>query len=284
MSIWDALRLGRKREAGGSEGLSAPRFEPLEPRLLLNADVSGLELDSLLAERPIEAAIVVDVVPQDAGLVQQVVTADDTGLSESSLPGASVGVVPETASDGQETQIGQLLGSLTAAEAVCAPIHDRTSPVGLAGDADVSLQSTENGSSVTQQLVETLRAANGPPESHVASLDVTPQLSGVPVTTLASEGRGLVVSPEDTLSGQGIIGQDVYVWGRLSPGNSPGVIEITGDLTFDGADTGVIDDAYVPPAADDTVGTLVIEIGGNTAGSEYDQVRVSGDRGTGGNP
>ncbi|MBC8218305.1 MAG: LEPR-XLL domain-containing protein, partial [Planctomycetes bacterium] len=119
----------------------------------------------------------------------------------------------------------------------------------------------------TEQLIETLRVPHGPPISEINTL---------------------VVEESGTLEGNSAIGQDVIIKGTLSPGNSPGIITIDGDLTFDSDDQDTIDDSYIPPAgpdAEDTVSTLVIEIGGSTPGAGgsgdedngYDQVNVTGD-------
>ena len=74
----------------------------------------------------------------------------------------------------------------------------------------------------------------------------------------------------------------------LSPGNSPGIIDIDGDLTIDGSDSDVIDDSYTP-SGPDTVGTIQIEIGGTSAGpgetttdDGYDQINVAGEVSLGG--
>ncbi|MCI0497883.1 MAG: hypothetical protein L0Z54_06305, partial [Thermoplasmata archaeon] len=106
----------------------------------------------------------------------------------------------------------------------------------------------------------------------------------------ASDGA-LVVGPDQTLRGNGEIDGDVLVSGGvLSPGNSPGIVTIAGDLTISDGDGDIIDDDYTPPGSTgDTVGTLYIEIGGETPGpgspvtdDGYDQIRVQGDISLGG--
>ena len=92
----------------------------------------------------------------------------------------------------------------------------------------------------------------------------------------------LVIGPGDTWSGNQTIVGNVINRGRLSPGNSPGIIEIAGDLTLDASDGDTINDDY-EPAGTDTVGTIEIEIGGLNPGPSvpvddgYDQIQVDGN-------
>ncbi len=94
----------------------------------------------------------------------------------------------------------------------------------------------------------------------------------------------LVVGASETLKGSGTIEGDVFIGGLFSPGNSPGIVTITGDLTIASGDPDTINDAYTPPAGSDTVGRLEIEIGGLTPGpgpagdinNGYDQIIVNG--------
>ena len=75
----------------------------------------------------------------------------------------------------------------------------------------------------------------------------------------------LIVEPDETLSGNGVINGDLTLGGILSPGNSPGLTQINGDTTFDG--------------------TLEIEIGGSGgpgAADGHDQIIVSGTANFGG--
>ena len=111
-----------------------------------------------------------------------------------------------------------------------------------------------------------------------------------PGNPLVEEG-GLIVEASETLAGSGEIVGGVINYGVFSPGNSPGVVTINGDLTIFNGDTTVIDDSYIPPVGSDTAGELVIEIGGLTPGpgpvgdvdNGYDQIRVNGDVNLGGN-
>ncbi|MFV2068579.1 MAG: beta strand repeat-containing protein, partial [Pirellulales bacterium] len=78
------------------------------------------------------------------------------------------------------------------------------------------------------------------------------------IASAATPAATLTVGSSGTLAGSGTIYADVSSNGTVSPGASPGVLNITGNYT-QGPD-----------------GWLEIEIGGLTAGSEYDQVHVSG--------
>ncbi|UCE37498.1 MAG: hypothetical protein JSW00_18920 [Thermoplasmata archaeon] len=94
----------------------------------------------------------------------------------------------------------------------------------------------------------------------------------------------LTVRPSDTLEGSGTINSDVVVSGLFSPGHSPGIVNINGNLIIKSGDPDVINDDYQDPPKGDTVGTLEIEIGGLTPGpgdpvvdNGYDQIIVNGN-------
>ena len=72
-----------------------------------------------------------------------------------------------------------------------------------------------------------------------------------------------------TLSGSGLasLGDGTVVnIGEISPGNSPGMLTIDGDLVFN-----------IPFGFSPTGGKLVIELGGLTGGVDYDVLHVTGD-------
>jgi len=98
--------------------------------------------------------------------------------------------------------------------------------------------------------------------------------------------EGLVVGASETLRGSGTIEGDVVVAGVFSPGNSPGVVAIDGNLTMDSGDPDTIDDTYsTPHTGEDTVGTIEIELAGTGAAGAadgYDQINVSGEVDLGG--
>ncbi len=86
----------------------------------------------------------------------------------------------------------------------------------------------------------------------------------------------LIINPGQILAGNQTIDADVLNQGLLSPGNSPGIINIDGDLTIDGA--------YDQGQAGDPTGSVLIEIGGLAPGpgdpnvdDGYDQINVTGN-------
>jgi fibronectin-binding autotransporter adhesin len=86
------------------------------------------------------------------------------------------------------------------------------------------------------------------------------QTAGVTnVNGVLSAAPALVDIRGGTLSGAGAVVGDVKNGGTVAPGNSPGILLVTGNYTQTSA------------------GILDIEIGGLTAGSGYDQLRVLGD-------
>jgi T5SS/PEP-CTERM-associated repeat protein len=91
---------------------------------------------------------------------------------------------------------------------------------------------------------------------------------GIGRLELGTGGRlitdSLEIRDNATLGGTGGIEGDLTVFGTLSPGNSPGVTSVTGDLVLD------------------SLATLLIEIGGFDVGTEFDLVDVTGDATLGG--
>jgi uncharacterized protein (DUF2141 family) len=71
-------------------------------------------------------------------------------------------------------------------------------------------------------------------------------------------GTDLNISPGETLSGEGTIQANLTNAGTVSPGSSPGTITVSGN--------------YIQ----ESPGTLSIELGGLTAGSDHDQLVISG--------
>jgi len=120
----------------------------------------------------------------------------------------------------------------------------------------LSAATGQNGTqdSTAAQLIETLRAANGPPSSEGFDLHLTPDAA----LNLISPW---IIGPNDRLTGTGTILGEVINRGLLSPGNSPGITNVTTFTQTAGA-------------------TTMIEIGG-TAGAGvdpngWDQTNVSG--------
>jgi hypothetical protein len=86
----------------------------------------------------------------------------------------------------------------------------------------------------------------------------------------------LSLNSNDRLTGSGTIVGDVINGGIIQPGNSPGIIDIVGNLTVAAGNSASITDGFSGNAA----GTLQIEIagkGGAGASNGHDQVRVTGN-------
>lgn len=207
---------------------------------------------------------------------------EQTGDPATAVEESGLGAAAETVA--AEASNGSLAGD---------PGSESTGPV-LGTDSTVFNPQPE-------QLTETLRAANGPPvgdiapqqfptaalgpmlqpvESDVVSDSISlPASETAPVASTSSPSNtihlqpdqpldastGLVVGPSVTLSGSGDVQGDVVVLGHLSPGNSPRIEYITGDLTL------------LPTT------TTTIEIGGRSPGpgspnvdDGYDQINVTG--------
>ena len=153
-------------------------------------------------------------------------------------------------------------------------------------------------------MVETLRAANGPPGpvgDQVVSSDSNSSLEPFGLQSSSSfnsasqasanvlgqdliklvPGRTVTVdelslNSNDRLTGSGTIVGDVINGGIIQPGNSPGIIDIVGNLTVAAGNSASITDGFSGNAA----GTLQIEIagkGGAGASNGHDQVRVTGN-------
>jgi hypothetical protein len=80
------------------------------------------------------------------------------------------------------------------------------------------------------------------------------------INNALSSGGGTVNCNEGTCSGSGTIGGDLNNnGGTISPGNSPGVMAVTGDFS------------------QSAESSLLIELGGTAAGTEHDMFRVDGE-------
>jgi hypothetical protein len=90
-------------------------------------------------------------------------------------------------------------------------------------------------------------------------------LGNMAINNALNSGGGAVQCLEGTCSGTGTVGGDlINNGGTVSPGNSPGVMEVPGDFTqYDGS-------------------TLLIELAGTAAGSQYDVLQVDGEASLGG--
>lgn len=270
MGIYNWLGVGMKCERMERGGSPLWSLEALEPRLLLSADVSPLEVLPAPLESTVDSVISIDLVSDDG-------EDPDAGAGELSLTLEEAS--PEDGSAQEQARMESL--SALAAEVECRATSESSlsSPLSQNDAGGEMPADSVAQSSVTEQLVETLHVANGPPQQDPLGAQSAPD--------------ALWIGSSESLSGNVALDGDVVILGTLSPGNSPGIITIDGDLTFNGADPDTVGDGYTPPpgpGAQDTVGGLVIEIGGLTPGpggpgdanNGYDQVNVTGAVGLGG--
>ena len=100
------------------------------------------------------------------------------------------------------------------------------------------------------------------------TVGATGRLSALGAVTRNLVNQGVIVGPaigsgqflvfNGTVSGAGAYEGRIAMNGTFSPGNSPGIVNVTGDLLLDSANL------------------LTMELGGTTAGSEYDRINVTG--------
>ena len=127
---------------------------------------------------------------------------------------------------------------------------------------------------VVSQLVDTLNASNAPPvpenfssvlhDFSYFSKETPGEIRIDPSIEVDLGTSPVYLSASYTLSGNGTIHGTVVSDGKLSPGNSPGILEFTGDLTLN------------------SESITDIEIGGTAPGSQYDQIIVAGNADLGG--
>jgi hypothetical protein len=165
-----------------------------------------------------------------------------------------------------------------AAAAVKGITFDNSNTYVIAGAGSVTLSSDNNSSTVNvlqgdHQFQAVVNLSNATDVDVAASSSLAfnnvLDLAGNTLTKMGTgtmrinndliTGGGTVVVAAGVLSGGGTVGGDVTNnGGTLSPGNSPGILEITGDY------------------AQNADGGLLVEIGGTDPGSEFDVLEVAG--------
>ena len=90
------------------------------------------------------------------------------------------------------------------------------------------------------------------------SIDVDGLNAGENAVTLTARNNGVISSPPGVSAAQEITGGTITLNGQVSPGGSPGQFDMTGNLVLDAADT------------------YVVELNGPNAGTDYDQINVTG--------
>ncbi|MDB5857653.1 MAG: hypothetical protein JWQ76_1342, partial [Ramlibacter sp.] len=146
---------------------------------------------------------------------------------------------------------------LGAAQAVLAPVRDQDQLALEAYDSGTQIvaqqPSTQASAAVVADILRLTGQSRGMAEFAVDSAAF--DLAKVQDRLGFLEGA-FDVQPGQKMGGSGQITMDVYNDGVISPGYSPGRIDITGDYT--------------------QTGTLTIELGGAAPGTGYDQLNVSG--------
>ncbi|MFT5407848.1 MAG: hypothetical protein ACI9NC_000553, partial [Verrucomicrobiales bacterium] len=299
-------------------------LEALEPRVLLSADglsaafggaASGAdEAGSVAAEVIVEEGQNDAVEGADAVLTYdpaEVVDGmfDGVALDAEEAPVASDGDVQTPAAGPElgaaEDEIEEASEPAVAADSDAAALAWQR-PIVLTESltwSDPAPMTLDLADPLTDRMVTTLRAANGPPEpganspkwfigneepsiyrSFKAGYDTagglladTHNLHLRPDSPLdPGENGTLVIGETETLSGSGTVNGEVINHGVLSPGNSPGLVIVNGDLDL-GTESDPEADAEEAPH---NVGTVILEIAG-TAGAGvavggHDKIEVIG--------
>ena len=173
---------------------------------------------------------------------------------------ATVGEV--TLNSGSITGSGTLTGSsYTVSSGTIAPtLAGSGVTLTKTGLGSVTLNAAETFTGKTTVSAGTLILAHG---ASLASTEINLGTSGSKGTLDASalSGSGITIVNGQTLRGYGTVVGNTIIDGTLAPGNSPGVIAITGDLTLNGGSTSIfqVDGLGVAGAVDD-----------------FDQVNVTG--------
>ncbi|NQV35573.1 MAG: LEPR-XLL domain-containing protein, partial [Phycisphaeraceae bacterium] len=297
MSLLSWMKKSRKDgqlRAASAHPIQPPTFEQLEPRVLLSADAFA-PAENHLYETSFEAAIVVDF--EESETHQEHRTQD---LELGSEPAEDQ--ITETQADAKSShQEGLSVSELTTAASLSAVPQNETSP--SQAETSEGLEPTTNAPQPTTDATMGSIIPRGPPTDTASldsSFDlyfyrenayqtsevvgVSPEVSTrvVPLSEELSPDSvwpevqvhlepgtpllvpdGSVLTITGDLSGTGEIIGNVVNHGVLRPGNSPGVIDITGDLTLLAGET------------------TQIELAGNggVAGTDYDQINVTGNVG-----
>ncbi len=219
-------------------------LEALEPRVLLSADAGAVAIE-LSGLDSLETF-------SDDGVIQETLLeeAREEQLEESGSGGGLFDSAEELGVVGGESSLGGADDSAEGGEVQPEGVaHLSTDPsasiLGVESGA-VAGVSTGAGSMVSE-LVETLRAANGPPWHW----HLTPELS------VDLQGGVLDLGEDGVLSGSGSISGGIAGGALIRPGNSPGHITIS---------------SFSPGRATVTQ----IEIEGLSQGTTYDWIEVTG--------
>ncbi len=231
------------------------QLEPLEPRLLLSG--SGI-LDIPVAPPGVAGA---DMAVKEIAAGEQVTagsTVCATYAPEGNLPDLltpSLQISAPAAVNTESSQNASAASDISGSTSIVE--QDQAAPVQAAASETTAtaaaLQAPDQQTS-TDQLVTTLHGSEPPP--------LAPQNIHLDA---GQPAPGQVIEAGSTLSGSGDVIGNLVNQGTLSPGNSPGIVNVTGDTQLDDS------------------GSLQIQIGGLNPGpgspnvdDGYDQLNVSG--------
>ena len=227
---------------------NAFELEALEPRLLLSVECSYAQAP---APDPLDVFTATEVsieqnVPQSALAEEQSSEAEEgdgfDGFDDVAVlaPAVSEGSQSESSDAGSEAV------NESEEAALAVPVSAAGSSANVAPTPQVEVSSL-----TVEQLIETLKAANGPPFGAGLNLHLTPD------RVLDLAGEMLDLQSDEILSGSGTILGGVAGSGIFRPGNSPGHITVS---TF-------------APGAE---ALTEIEIQGLGQGTTYDWIEVTG--------
>jgi Ca2+-binding RTX toxin-like protein len=232
----------------------APRhrfeLEALEARLMLSADGVGVVIESwadqspLLPSEILVAENLAESVPQHSLSSHS----DSASALEDLFEDASELPVPASADDAPGNPPEELSESAAAEPASENPGLFQAIDPGASDDfAGLAGSQTGVTNPATQELTDTLHAANAPPAGKTVQIEL---VSG-------SVENQIVIHSGETLTGSGTLPAGLVNDGTLSPGNSPGIQNL-------------------PTFSQSSSGTTVIEIGGTVPGTGHDQINVTG--------
>ncbi len=224
-------------------------LEALEPRCLLSGAIAALAAAPVAVSSFLQA--------EQASIQEEQPTQADSdllGCFNDAVIAPSV--LPETTRPLSATDSSGATASTEAeVEAVTVSAAPAVSDSTAAPQIQISTGSAQvAGSPSTEQLTQTLTAANGPPAHLTINVVLDPDVT-IPTS------NPLILSTGDSLSGSGsLLSPLINNGGLLSPGHSPGVIN-------------------TPTFTQGLAGTTLIEIagtGGAGAPNGHDQINVAG--------
>ncbi len=227
---------------------NAFELEALEPRLLLSVECISTQAsapDTLDAFAATEVSLEQNA-PKSAIAYEQVSDVDE---SDGFNGFADVAVLAPAVVEGPQAEspdTGSTVASEAQEVATESPVPSAELSEELTGTPQVEVSNL-----TVEQLIETLKAANGPPFGAGLNLHLTPE------NILDLAGETLDLQSDEILSGSGTILGGVAGIGTFRPGNSPGHITVS---TF-------------APGAE---AVTEIEIQGLGQGTTYDWIEVTG--------